>query len=77
MTGTIADTMPIAGRKMMYTSGWPKIQNKCCQRIGSPPPSWSNTWNPNARCSSSRMLAPVRAGIAKTTENAIARIAQQ
>jgi hypothetical protein len=27
-TGRISDTMPMPGRIRMYTSGWPKIQNR-------------------------------------------------
>ncbi len=30
----ISVIMPKNGRAMMYTSGWPKNQNRCCQRIG-------------------------------------------
>ncbi len=26
----------------MYTSGWPKYQNRCCQSSGSPPPDGAN-----------------------------------
>ncbi len=29
---------PKYGNTMMYTSGWPKNQNRCCHRIGEPPP---------------------------------------
>src|SRR5229473_8048618 len=28
---------PIAGKIAMYTSGWPKNQNKCCHKSGEPP----------------------------------------
>ena len=31
--------MPKPGRIMMYTSGWPKNQNRCWNMIGSPPPA--------------------------------------
>lgn len=33
--------MPNPGRIRMYTSGWPKNQNRCWYRIGSPPPEGS------------------------------------
>ena len=33
-TGRIWVTTPKNGRTMMYTSGCPKNQNRCCQRIG-------------------------------------------
>ena len=29
--------MPNAGSATMYTSGWPKNQNRCWNRIGLPP----------------------------------------
>ena len=35
-TGMISVTMPKNGSAMMYTSGWPKNQNRCCHRIGPP-----------------------------------------
>src|SRR6266403_384836 len=33
----MCETMPVEGKIAMYTSGWPKNQNKCCQRSGDPP----------------------------------------
>ena len=33
-TANISVTTPKNGRTRMYTSGWPKNQNRCCQRIG-------------------------------------------
>ena len=36
-TGRMSDTIPMAGRISMYTSGWPNSQNMCCHRTGSPP----------------------------------------
>ncbi|MCY1491807.1 hypothetical protein D3C76_846800 [compost metagenome] len=38
-----SETRPKAGRATMYTSGWPKNQNRCWKRIGLPP-SWSSGW---------------------------------
>lgn len=35
------ETMPKPGRIRMYTSGWPKNQNRCWNRTGSPPPQGS------------------------------------
>src|SRR5690606_18724368 len=32
-TGTTSEMMPKNGRAITYTSGWPKNQNRCCQRI--------------------------------------------
>ena len=44
-----SDTIPNAGTITTYTSGWPKNQNKCWKRSGSPPATknvvpivWSN-----------------------------------
>ena len=33
--------MPKPGRIKIYTSGWPKNQNKCWYSTGSPPPAQS------------------------------------
>src|SRR6478735_58416 len=35
-TGKISDTMPKNGSAMMYTSGCPKNQNRCCQSRAPP-----------------------------------------
>ena len=32
-----SELMPKAGSNTMYTSGWPKNQNKCWYKIGLPP----------------------------------------
>ena len=48
-TGMTSEMMPNAGRIRMYTSGWPKNQKRCCQRIGSPPPCGSKKLVPNWR----------------------------
>src|SRR5216684_5136353 len=36
-TDTSCEHNPIAGRIAMYTSGWPKNQNRCCHKSGEPP----------------------------------------
>ena len=72
---TTVDTMPTAGRKMMYTSGWPKIQNRCCHRITSPPLATLKKLKPALRSSSSITLATVNDGRANTTAKLVARIA--
>jgi len=33
-TGMTSVMTPKKGSAMMYTSGWPKNQNRCCHRIG-------------------------------------------
>ena len=37
----MCEIIPKPGRMRMYTSGWPKNQNRCWYRIGSPPPAGS------------------------------------
>ena len=32
-----SEAIPIAGKIIIYTSGWPKNQNKCWNKIGLPP----------------------------------------
>jgi len=46
----------------MYTSGWPKNQNKCWKRIGSPPPVGSKNVVLKFRSVSSIVIAPARTG---------------
>src|SRR6266404_3302000 len=36
-TDTNCEHKPIAGKIAMYTSGWPKNQNRCCHKSGEPP----------------------------------------
>ena len=33
----ISDAIPMAGNKMIYTSGWPRNQNKCWNKMALPP----------------------------------------
>ncbi len=35
-TGITSEMIPKNGKATMYTSGWPKNQNRCCQSIGPP-----------------------------------------
>src|SRR4051794_10518174 len=37
LTLMISELIPIAGNKIIYTSGWPRNQNKCWNRMGLPP----------------------------------------
>lgn len=46
----------------MYTSGWPKNQNRCWYRIGSPPPAGSKNEVFKLRSVSSIVIAPARTG---------------
>ena len=36
-TDNISETIPIAGKITIYTSGCPKNQNKCSNKTGDPP----------------------------------------
>ena len=53
----ISDTMPKAGRIMMYTSGCPKIQNRCSHSSGSAPCCTLKKLAPNSRSNISRNWA--------------------
>jgi len=46
----------------MYTSGWPKNQNRCWYRIGSPPPAGSKNDVFRFRSVSNIVIAPARTG---------------
>jgi len=74
--GTIIDTMPAAGRKMMYTSGWPKNQNRCCHSTGSPPRAGMKKGQSNARSISSSSVPAMMAGNANTIISAVTSMAQ-
>ncbi len=68
--------MPKNGRAAMYTSGWPKNQNRCCQMIGSPPPAGSNTWAPRLRSASIITEAEVSTGKAISTSTLVTSMFQ-
>ena len=53
----------------MYTSGWPKIQKRCCQSKGSAPAAGAKKSVPKKRSNMRRMSATVMAGKASTTRN--------
>ena len=52
---------------MMYTSGWPKNQNRCCHSSGDPPATGSKMWVSNSRSASSMISAPLSTGNASST----------
>src|ERR671937_871114 len=74
--GMIDVAIPKAGRTMMYTSGWPKNQNRCCQSSDEPPWATSKKWNPRRRCSSRKTQSTVSDGNAKISESDTARMAK-
>jgi len=46
----------------MYTSGWPKNQNRCWYRIGSPPPVGSKKEVLKFRSVNNMVMAPANTG---------------
>ena len=58
----------------MYTSGWPKNQNRCWNRIGSPPPSGLKKVVPKLRSVSSMVMPPASTGSDSSSRNAVTRI---
>jgi hypothetical protein len=56
------ETAPNPGRIRIYTSGWPKNQNKCWYKIGSPPPTGSKKEVFRFRSVSSIVIPPARTG---------------
>ena len=67
-------TMPKPGRIRMYTSGWPKNQNRCWYSIGSPPPAGSKKVVPKLRSVSSMVIAPASTGSDSSSRNAVTSI---
>src|SRR5882672_2099548 len=66
--------MPKAGKIMMYTSGWPKNQNKCWNSSGSPPPSGAKNVVPKLRSVSSMVMPPASTGSASSSRNTVTKI---
>lgn len=58
----MCEIIPNPGRIKIYTSGWPKNQNKCWYRIGSPPPAGSKKEVLRFRSVSSIVIAPAKTG---------------
>lgn len=58
----------------MYTSGWPKNQNRCWNSSGSPPPAGSKKWVPKLRSASSMVMAPPSTGTASSSRKAVTSI---
>src|ERR1700761_3250690 len=61
---------------MMYTSGWPKNQNRCWNSTGSPPPVGSKNAVPKLRSQISMVMAPASTGTASTSRKAVTSSAQ-
>ena len=75
--GMISVAIPNAGTIRMYTSGWPKIQNRCCQSSAEPPCATSKKWVPTLRSRKSRIESAVSEGSANRSPNEAARNAKQ
>ena len=54
--------MPKPGKIRIYTSGWPKNQNRCWYKIGSPPPAGSKKVVLKFRSVNSIVMAPANTG---------------
>ena len=67
--------MPKNGSATMYTSGWPKNQNRCCHRM-TPPLAGSNTCAPRWRSISSPNSAAVSTGNAIRIRIAVKKMFQ-
>ena len=63
--------MPKPGKIKMYTSGWPKNQNRCWYKIGSPPPAGSKKDVFSLRSVKSIVIAPARTGSDKSNRMAV------
>jgi hypothetical protein len=68
---------PHTGSSRMYTSGWPKNQNRCWNRIGSPPPAASKKWVPKWRSVSSMVTPPASTGRVMISSTAVTSQPQQ
>jgi len=65
------EIIPNPGRIKMYTSGWPKNQNRCWNKIGSPPPAGSKNVVLTFRSVRSIVIAPASTGSDKRSRNAV------
>jgi len=74
--GRISETIPIAGRIKIYTSGCPKTQNKCCQRMGKPPLETSKKVVPKERSIINSTRAIVIAGKERIIKKAVIKVIQ-
>lgn len=67
---------PNPGRIKIYTSGWPKNQNKCWNKIGSPPPVGSKNEVLQFRSKISMVRAPAKTGSARISRPTVTRTDQ-
>jgi len=64
-------TRPNPGRIKIYTSGWPKNQNKCWKSTGSPPPVGSKNEVLMFRSNNNIVIPPANTGKLKTNKKAV------
>lgn len=67
---------PNPGIIKIYTSGWPKNQNKCWYKMGSPPPAGSKNDLLKFRSVNSIVIAPARTGRDNKSKIVVTNIAQ-
>jgi hypothetical protein len=65
--------MPNPGRIKIYTSGWPKNQNRCWYKMGSPPPEGSKNDVLKFRSVNSIVIAPAKTGKDSNNKTAVIR----
>src|SRR5271165_2201829 len=64
-TGRMWATIPMEGRIAMYTSGWPKNQNRCCHNRGEPPECGCNLSLSTKPAGMKKLVPAVRSRISK------------
>ena len=67
----IWEIIPNPGKIRIYTSGWPKNQNKCWYKIGSPPPAGSKNVVFKFRSVKSMVIAPASTGRERRRRRAV------
>lgn len=72
----IWEIAPNPGRIRIYTSGWPKNQNRCWNKIGSPPPIGSKNDVLQFRSKISIVRAPAKTGRARINRPTVIRTDQ-
>src|SRR6056300_408429 len=66
-------TIPKPGRIKIYTSGCPKNQKRCWNKIGSPPPAGSKNEVLKLRSVNSIVIAPAKTGKERRSKKAVIR----
>lgn len=72
----MCEIIPKPGRIKIYTSGWPKNQNKCWYKIGSPPPAGSKKVVFRFRSVSSIVIPAARTGNDSKSKTAVTKTDQ-